>query len=259
MELNRRFAEGQPSNDLSEAGVLVRMFDSMDDGAHGKPWLPCPASGAWCSDNVPGPRWAASIINSAVRKVYSHSGGFILRPSGTKVMCAYPADGNSQGITCLPGKERSRCTPGCTKSCTDVDYGCSFPPDRLKDALQAQLNNGRARSYNEIVTDVLEIERNLPDSIQAGFYMTGSSNRERAAAQKAHADFLTAYGLTVLDVPMVVLTLSDAPGGSDSPFVLEDEWRGCTQWCPNPGEPMNPFLTPHTQRSSNLALYGQAP
>ena len=29
---------------------------------------------------------------------------------------------------------------------------------------------GRARAYNEIVFDVLEIQRNLPDSIQAGLY-----------------------------------------------------------------------------------------
>ena len=47
----------------------------------------------------------------------------------------------------------------------------------------------RARAYNEVVFDVVEIQKNLPNSIQAGFYMTHSSNRERAAAQKAHADF----------------------------------------------------------------------
>ena len=52
-----------------------------------------------CSDHVPGLRWAGSIINTAVRKLYSHGGGFILRPTETQVMCAYPADGNSQGIT----------------------------------------------------------------------------------------------------------------------------------------------------------------
>ena len=52
-----------------------------------------------CSDHVPGLRWAGSIINTAVRKLYSHGGGFILRPTESPVMCAYPADGNSQGIT----------------------------------------------------------------------------------------------------------------------------------------------------------------
>jgi hypothetical protein len=246
------FGEGRPSNDLAEVGVLVRMFDGMDDGAHGKPWLPCPLTGAWCSDHVPGERWAGSVINSAVRKLYSHGGGFILRPTETKVMCAYPADGNSQGVTCQPGQKRrdraplTGCTPGCVQSCTDLDYGCSFPPNRLQDALVSQLSksyNGRARAYNEIVFDVLEIQRNLPNSIQAGFYMTHSSNRERAAAQKAHADFLAAYGLTELDVPMVVLDLTDAPDATDAPFVLEDDWV-CTQWCPNPSQPRNPFLHP---------------
>ena len=46
--------------------------------------------------------------------------------------------------------------------------------------------------------------------------MTHSSNRERAAAQKSHADFLAAYGLTELDVPMVVLDLTDAPDATDA-------------------------------------------
>ena len=65
--------------------------------------------------------------------------------------------------------------------------------------------------------------------------MTHSSNRERAAAQKAHADFLKAYGLSELEVPMLVLDLNDAPDGTDAPFMLEDDWV-CTQWCPNPNQ-----------------------
>ena len=192
----------------------MRMFDGMDDGANGRPWLPCPPTGAWCSDHVPGERWAGSIINTAVRKLYSHGGGFILRPTEATVMCAYPADGNSQGITCQPGQKRrdraprTGCTPGCAKFCTDLDYGCAFAPyatqrwnearacamnmrihdgpathaswspapdrDRLQDALVSQLSKswqGRARAYNEIVFDVLEIQRNLPNSIQAGYLL----------------------------------------------------------------------------------------
>ena len=49
---NLRFKEGRPSNDPSEVGVMVRMFDGMDDGVHDRPWLPCPPDGAWCSDHV---------------------------------------------------------------------------------------------------------------------------------------------------------------------------------------------------------------
>ena len=40
--LNQRFIEGRPSNNNAEAGVLVRVFDRLDAGDDGKPYLPCP-------------------------------------------------------------------------------------------------------------------------------------------------------------------------------------------------------------------------
>jgi hypothetical protein len=203
----------------------------------------------WRSDHVPGAgkRWAGSVINAQVRHLYNHGGGFIIRPhlgpdgkGRPKLFCAYPADGNSQGERC-PGTS-SGCKPGCSRTCTTDLWGCSFPPDRLQDALQAQLDKGHVRSHNEVVFDVEEIKSHLPNSIQAVFYMSTSSNRERAAAQKAHADFLKAYGQSEHDIPMVVI-VDLRTEGNDAPFVLEDDWI-CTAWCPNDGGPINPFLHP---------------
>jgi hypothetical protein len=128
--LNARFANGRPSHDLSEAGVLVRQFDTLDDVE--KPWLPCPLIGyhkcrpkghesclstseascdvlhaidslcsSWCAKYSD--RWATSIINNAARKMYYSTassaeqragvGGLVLSPSVT-IFCAY-SDGAS--------------------------------------------------------------------------------------------------------------------------------------------------------------------
>jgi hypothetical protein len=79
--------------------------------------------------------------------------------------------------------------------------------------------------------------------------MTHSSNRERAAAQKSHADFLAAYGLTELDVPMVVLDLTDAPDATDAYATQRSNPPGspspadATHGAPTPG-PMHPACNP---------------
>jgi hypothetical protein len=79
--------------------------------------------------------------------------------------------------------------------------------------------------------------------------MTHSSNRERAAAQKSHADFLAAYGLTELDVPMVVLDLTDAPDATDAYATQRSNPpdspspADATHGAPTPG-PMHPACNP---------------
>ena len=91
--LNSRFAHGRPSNNLLEAGVLIRQFDTLDDMS--QPWLPCPLEGgmSWCRDFSD--RWATSIINNRTRHVYFDDddgvGGLVLAPTAT-LFCAYPEE-----------------------------------------------------------------------------------------------------------------------------------------------------------------------
>ena len=129
--------------------------------------MPCPPTGSWCSDHVPGAgkRWAGSVINAQVRHLYNHGGGFIIRPhlgpdgnGRPKLFCAYPADGNSQGEGCLGTS--SGCKPGCSRTCTTDLWGCSFPPDRLQDA------RGLAESHGAFVRLVLgPVEADRSDQI----------------------------------------------------------------------------------------------
>jgi len=216
----------------------VRQFDAIDDSQAGRPWLPCPKTGAWCSDNVQGnQRWAGSIVNANVRHLFSNAGGFILAPTSV-LQCAYPADANSQGITCPRGQWAR---PGCKEGCsTDCEPGksywehyrkgiaeCSYPPQRLQEGLQEQIDNG-ARSYNEVIIAVHDVEAHLPGSIEALFYVSGATPTEQAAAQTAHAAFLQAYRLSPASTPLLVLTLA-----GDDPFVLEADWLSCDgeAWC----------------------------
>ena len=99
--LNERFEKGHPSNDLGEAGVLVRQFDGLD--GHSKPWLPCapftgmPTDMGWCHQYAD--RWPASVVNPQTRMLYygvTGIGGLVISPT-VDLFCAYSGDGNSMG------------------------------------------------------------------------------------------------------------------------------------------------------------------
>lgn len=196
-QMNAAFAAGQPSNTVAAAGVLVRQFDSLDDPA--RPWLPCHAEGAWCTQFAD--RWATSIISNEQRHLYYDPwpgpnggkgvGGMVLT-SSAKVLCAYPEDGNSMGKVCSPlGGDGSSCIPGCSpvgQQCHEVghDWQCSFPPNRLKDALEHQQARPSYRNRNnEIIVDVNDLQTKLPDAIQAFFILT-TSDADDAGKVEAH-------------------------------------------------------------------------
>ena len=158
-ELNAQFRNGRPADNLADAGVLVRQLDGLDDPE--RTWLPCPPH-LWCG--AIGDRWPTSIINRGAHRLYYEDdsgatvGGFVIRPS-VSIFCAYPEDGNSMdgSKTCTHlGGDGEKCIPGCYpkgQQCQDVghDWSCSYPPSRLKQALQAQQNNGNmARRNNEV-------------------------------------------------------------------------------------------------------------
>ena len=220
--LNERFASGKPSNVLSEAGVLVRQFDTLDDWD--KPWLPCPAD-RWCvgfSD-----RWATSIINVDAPHVYyddenDGKGGIVLAPTAA-LFCAYPEDGNSMNPehACTPlGGDGVNCIPGCYpkgQQCHEVghDWVCSFPPDRLKQALISQQNRESYRDRNnEMIVDIRTVTSNLPHSIMA-FWRKPNLDKDQQAHQ-AHANFLAEYKLTKENGPPLLVL--DLKHGGSAPF-----------------------------------------
>jgi hypothetical protein len=228
--LNERFALGKPANDLRDAGVLIRQFDTLDDMS--QPWLPCPLEGgmSWCrgfSD-----RWATSIINEETRHVYFDEdnavGGLVLAPTAV-LFCAYPEDGNSMdpNHVCEPlGGDGVSCIPGCYpvgKQCHEVghDWSCSFPPERLKDALRHQQDRDSYKSRNnEIVVDIRSITSRLPDSILAFWRKPKTHTDAVQQVIDAHTNFLHKYGLTKeTGPPLLVLDLKESGSAPFSRWV----------------------------------------
>ncbi|KAL1499842.1 hypothetical protein AB1Y20_012526 [Prymnesium parvum] len=207
--LNHRFDHGHPTNDMAAAGVLVRQFDHLSAWDIGEPWLPCPEN-LWCGRYRFS--WPSTIINAQSRKVYYHAGqqrGGLVLALTARVLCVYPGDGNSMG-------NADNGLAGCIATqCNQFqDWNCVFPPDYLKEALEAQQRRGNRKEHNEVVLDVSSISPSfLPHSILAFFHM-GDIGVVRGLQQK----FIRAYGLEDWECPLLALNLYDS---SRPAFSLE--------------------------------------
>ena len=82
-ELNRRWRAGKPSNDLSEAGVMLCMLDEDEDEE--QPWLRDPRK----QD-----RLSTSIVNARHPDCFWHffTPGFVVDERLVTVRCSYPID-----------------------------------------------------------------------------------------------------------------------------------------------------------------------
>lgn len=87
--INERFRKGRPSASLEEAGVLVHMFDMMEDWAGNRPWMTCNT----CDEPVD--HLSSSIINARKPDVWTAESiaaeGIVLR-SDTQFLCAWDHD-----------------------------------------------------------------------------------------------------------------------------------------------------------------------
>lgn len=225
--MNQRFRDGASSNDLAQAGVLLRQFDALDDPA--KPWLPCPHTGptAWCASLSD--RWAASVVNTHARHLYLYDkGGLVLFDQPT-LFCACPEDCNSQSKVCEKLYGDETCTPGCFPPeghCTPGGraYDCSFPPHQLADALRAQeTTSSFAGRNNELVLDTRSVVHALPHSIDGFFFLSTMGDAGAEALARVRANFMARYRLTAADAPPLVRLSFGGDGGAidgDAPFTL---------------------------------------
>jgi len=220
--LNAKFDLGSPAPALADNGVLIRQFDDLSAGGlnhdgNGEPWKPCPAE-LWCGKFHA--QWPATIVNTHARHTYYPSeGGIVFNAGLVDLFCIYNDDGNSMEKTCDGGVgDGTNCIPGCYspgQQCQDTNtrWSCSWPPSRLADAMQAQLDmgGGEAIKHNEAVIDTRSIEANLPQVITAFFYMGADTK-----ARTARSNFLRAYGLSSDQVPLVHI---DLQAGSNVPAI----------------------------------------
>ena len=86
-------------------------------------------------------------------------------------------------------------------------WDCSFPPEKLRISLEAQLDKqGKATKHNEVVVDATHMSAHLPHSLLGIFYMDNST---KARAAKVHQSFLEAYKLSPIAFPLLHLSLAD--------------------------------------------------
>lgn len=217
--LNSRFRDGHASNDLEEAGVILRQFDSTED--YSAPWRGCPhgkkvPEGAGNDCAIFGGRFSASIVNAALVKpskigpdkiaLYAKESGVVYNPQATLLNCVYGGDGGTRRYPndgC--GPEKLFCDPGRSARDGWCD-GKPHTPDRLADILRYQL----AAAYNEVVINTAYISSHLPDAVDAFFYVAGAPETLRRHAVEAHAHFLAAYPeLSAADHPLLCLVQTD--------------------------------------------------
>jgi len=204
--LNARFRNAVASNDLTEVGVFMRSWDGIS--AHGQPWLPCRLNEhcARYSD-----RFATSIIYPGHPETYA-AGGLVLRPEEIELNCAYASDGGSQGVVCDPPGRQAGCSPGCKRWCDPArgvrNWGCSWPPEHLRDMIEQQKVLEPNGGYNECIVDAASWVKHLPRTIMAVFVQYGASSRDVDTSRSVHKNFLARYGVSADETPFVTYDVS---------------------------------------------------
>ena len=154
--INSRLAHGGPTDDITQAGVLIRTFDEI---THPElPWLPCPMT--WKDRRLScgkfGDRFPSTIIYPGKTDIYSKGeGGFIIRPTEVDMLCSYDHDGLTMKPEklCNPLGLSDTCVPGCgwERCPEDKAWRCAWPADRLQQMMEAhQSRTGRAIDHNEV-------------------------------------------------------------------------------------------------------------
>jgi len=217
--LNRRFSLGSANMDPSQPGVIVHQFEAFTSDIAAL-WTPC-SPNAWCRSL--GDRISASLINSKLRGLYnpSEGGGFVVSVSKNEVLCSWARDAGSVRMVCEPPGVSDTCVPGCIGEgmlsegawCSPSGSGepCPWRPEQLS-LMAMQLEEATARgvdvSYNEVIIEAQAWGANMPNSIEAVYYLAGADDEATATnsnhAFRAQQALLDAYGVAP---PLIKLDL----------------------------------------------------
>lgn len=214
--IDRWWREGEPNNDVTKAGVIVRQLDELvRKGFH--EWEPCPEQ-MWCGkfSRI----WPSSLINKHFNQAVYAGGqgarrkegavGFVLAPPPTNQFhCIYPSDANSMGAIEQEVKGQITGNHACGATCKPPEMrACSFPPEGLETALKANANFGfdSRFKYNEVVVDAERMKAALPHSLLGIFYM-GPETKEQAVS--IHVQFLANFKVSNEEFPLMQLSLEE--------------------------------------------------
>lgn len=144
--LNARYRAGHASNVLADAGVLVHVFDQLEDWGNDRGYRPCRSG--WCNGHFD--HESCSVINIHLPVIYPHhsSDGGVVLASSVPIACSFSGDGGTQKKTIEQLCNRTQCSPqerGLPHS------QCSFGPNQLADMLRAHQSRKGGVPYNEVV------------------------------------------------------------------------------------------------------------
>jgi len=216
--LNAQFAAGRPSSNLSDAGVVIRVFDECSE--HARPWLTNEEPPCW--DRLP-----VSVVRAEWPLIYTGrvpGGPFHVRAPGlvlsgavqSRISCSYPSDTGTahNWRQCWPrGGDGRDCIPGCHgfPSCRYQDNGdgrCWWPADDLETMLRRQDEHGHdcgGCDYNEIILDTFNKPWTdlFPSAVVAFFHQARCSQDEFRRVRAARVAFCSAFGMGPRCRPML--------------------------------------------------------
>lgn len=257
-DLNLRFRNGRPSNDLEEVGIILKQFDGLERA--GRPWEACEGRACSCQGaTLPG-RVSAMIAYKGLSDRADRRGiplpfrdrsGVVLRNAALSLECLYGVDAATFNL-------KDETQPGCTISrCDTTGEGLCEHGSRMDDCAHGDLcgfsggaptawqpsdlalmltmhkkygSEYKERTfhsgYNEVIIASATLNRRLPHSIAAFFTLDGAYPYAKGGDRdvgvddvtKAHRDFLQRYGLSEAQVPLLTLT----PEEWDTPFSQVD-------------------------------------
>ena len=236
--LNTRFRNARPSSDLSLAGVVMHAFDRISE-SWSDPWAPCDTTGhgPQCQNGYTG-RMSCFLSFQSMQlradrvaiPLPQWGGGVVVSPI-VQLRCAFGDDGSTYRTSngCYSQWcDRSHPWSGAWPGGHPCGFGGSgqinrnWRPADLDKMLELYADHsqhygppGWYHGYNELIYGSGEWNSKLPHTIEA-FYILGTERawwEQHDSTIGRHRAFLTKYGLTDNDVPLLAVTASnwDAP------------------------------------------------
>ena len=240
--INKLYAEGRASNNMSKAGLLVHQHDNTEKG--------------WGTDAMlykPGgkPFFATTITNHHLKGLYNDECGIIVAPSASKLLCSYYADFMSWDAGC----ERvglNAANGWHTAQQPSAPRGTPYPPESFKEMMEQsrELQEGKGRppavgergynaaaaslarralgepgnaagfwlgGYNEVLISRAFYESGLPWSVMASFFVEGGNVDGANCALATRNSLNKWYGANASHV----LVLKHTPGADPAFEVYE--------------------------------------
>lgn len=162
--------------------MLVHMFDNLEDAE--EPWAPC--AHGWCAGVAD--HMSCSLVNARIPVLFNYGLGVVLA-SDTEWVCAYTADGGTQGKSMGGCYEKPWCYEGHW-------WNCKW--DEMRDLVANAIDHGGG--YNEVIVSADYWRAHLPHIVQAVV-----CRDECGRARAVHRQFLRHYGLTAAQTPLLYM------------------------------------------------------